>query len=1558
MKRFSATLDSSKISKQLLNSDKNQTGTDESEYEDCTELSETNGRDHTLSDSDLDENSDEDNDDTDKWEAARRTNIPVAYSSSSFIKLKRFPSLNKTFILKNSQLIDKDSRQRASRRKLNTFSLLKKLRQSNENLSQKVANVAKPLTSSSGLTKLLPFRKNSQPQNPPDLTVQNDGEQKMILKSGTSEESSQQKSTTSSTSLVSSSISSQHAQVNSNSSGQKRRRDKSQSASLDDALSIIEEKFDDDDNSQSIDGSNQPSNMRLRLLSGSRQSRQMTRENEVDLDDLSDSSSTNQVKRTLSVSSTNDDDIDYVLSSPTLEAKSTTIQPDLQSSSSLSTSNHTDETIKLNTETTTTTTQNTPKQKLAIQSSAPIPSKSGSSELRRSDSDIAQVSSKQKKLNGEIQPPMHRSESAYSSRDHAHASNIVKQSSPDLKQQQSISYQKVNSTSTNFIQSVRAVKAQQHLLQNMIKHQNQNLLASSSIRAKNAFMYPNRVYQSEYPFVTLKRYPDKMVQCTGGVVSVHSVKLLDHIINDEESETRDIWWTEIRKEIRSHAKALNCNTILGYSETSKVLDDVCVLSACGTAAILKPIEYQQTHSNFNRSNRSNQLKVPRMSTSPPPARSSMPSPHDLVEIQATPTVELGFTAQNVSQNDSNLSSQIIPTTLGTTGGGDNCVEQIDCSFCHTPLVCADSISSLASCTICETSKVPDVLLLTIEPPEHLNIVSGGTLVQARVCRAKRDWRGESSAKEIGDALPFLEYELHRQLLTKLKFKGLNCLFNLNIDISIGENMLTGIATGTGCFVLGLPTPDPPQISAGKGIKTSKLDEIQRLMAFSAKKNRESLGLKQIDTQLALYREQVQLLQSTLENNSQNSIQQTQSHPQDPENRKETSPQNPANIIASTSNDMASSVVTLPDPDCDSNYLSDNIVKRSNGFDRLKAPSSGDYLSQHRGRRRRQHHHYHHKKSSASMQGTNLMLAPAENLVNLLTDDNNIILEVDDNEDADIITQLIESDIPEGYLICNSEAVPTISQSSITSINMFTQVMRVKLSSLDQFAPQFDWILQGLFVKLRRSLPCCLTNINFVVDLPESNIVQISITGCLLGLRLESSQVTNLNGTQVDSLDVSQNKMVSENGKGVTSTSPSMSPTSGPSSSSSSTSASLASPSSSSATTTTPNLSSSSSSVQSIKELKESHSNSNSGGSGIKASESKSITKKLSTTNIASLLSSKSSTEKKKLSKESSDIIELPEMNKSKLSAAKTTIEGIKQEVQQKRFGNQQPFYSVKAVFKKQQTYPGATSPLISGHDNLLPTTSTYADAFVSPQNQAGHNSSSNNAARKATNLLNRVKQPLKDLSSNFNTSSSTVPQPTATTASATTSTSTTTTQQTDRSASSTINNGGPFKFGKSSNSSSRGGGSQNNKGRSGSQILSDEMPLPTKGNATISSQNTAIATKTETASRDGGRRAINSSIDISSLSYIPGAKEYHYLGNLSFSFVRETNSVRENGGLNGFIHCFLMEVYAIVRAHVSALGGNAFLSSRLQQSCIFYHSNKNQAQCLISVAGDAVQVSL
>lgn len=51
--------------------------------------------------------------------------------------------------------------------------------------------------------------------------------------------------------------------------------------------------------------------------------------------------------------------------------------------------------------------------------------------------------------------------------------------------------------------------------------------------------------------------------------------------------------------------------------------------------------------------------------------------------------------------------------------------------------------------------VPDVILATIELPEDLPVVGIGCLIQASVCRPKRDLRSESNAKEISDGLPFL-----------------------------------------------------------------------------------------------------------------------------------------------------------------------------------------------------------------------------------------------------------------------------------------------------------------------------------------------------------------------------------------------------------------------------------------------------------------------------------------------------------------------------------------------------------------------------------------------------------------------------------------------------------------------------------------------------------------------------------------------------------------------------------------------------------------------------------
>jgi len=43
------------------------------------------------------------------------------------------------------------------------------------------------------------------------------------------------------------------------------------------------------------------------------------------------------------------------------------------------------------------------------------------------------------------------------------------------------------------------------------------------------------------------------------------------------------------------------------------------------------------------------------------------------------------------------------------------------------------------------------------------------------------------------SLPFVEYELHKQLVNKLKIKGMNSLFRLKIQISVGVTQLAAVA---------------------------------------------------------------------------------------------------------------------------------------------------------------------------------------------------------------------------------------------------------------------------------------------------------------------------------------------------------------------------------------------------------------------------------------------------------------------------------------------------------------------------------------------------------------------------------------------------------------------------------------------------------------------------------------------------------------------------------------------------------------------------------------------
>ncbi len=104
-------------------------------------------------------------------------------------------------------------------------------------------------------------------------------------------------------------------------------------------------------------------------------------------------------------------------------------------------------------------------------------------------------------------------------------------------------------------------------------------------------------------------------------------------------------------------------------------------------------------------------------------------------------------------------------------------------------------------------------------------------------------------------------------------------------------------------------------------------------------------------------------------------------------------------------------------------------------------------------------------------------------------------------------------------------------------------------------------------------------------------------------------------------------------------------------------------------------------------------------------------------------------------------------------------------------------------------------------------------------------------------------------------------------------------------------------------------------------------------------------------------QAIDYGVEITNLSYVPNTKIESYLGNLNLFLIRESTSIKEIGGLSGFMHSFFTEVLALARAHVKSLSGNALVSFKMNECVLLDNPHKNQGQALISIAGDVVKVA-
>lgn len=80
--------------------------------------------------------------------------------------------------------------------------------------------------------------------------------------------------------------------------------------------------------------------------------------------------------------------------------------------------------------------------------------------------------------------------------------------------------------------------------------------------------------QEDIQLLTMNDFGPRVRVRIGGLVTARSVKYLGKLASKlSDQETRDGWWSELRDEIRSHARTLCCCHVIGYMEssTSKIL---------------------------------------------------------------------------------------------------------------------------------------------------------------------------------------------------------------------------------------------------------------------------------------------------------------------------------------------------------------------------------------------------------------------------------------------------------------------------------------------------------------------------------------------------------------------------------------------------------------------------------------------------------------------------------------------------------------------------------------------------------------------------------------------------------------------------------------------------------------------------------------------------------------------------------------------------------------------------------------------------------------------------
>ena len=341
--------------------------------------------------------------------------------------------------------------------------------------------------------------------------------------------------------------------------------------------------------------------------------------------------------------------------------------------------------------------------------------------------------------------------------------------------------------------------------------------------------------EGDVQLLTMREFGPTVRVRLGGLVTARSVKYLGNIASKlSDQETRDSWWNELREDIKSHAKILGCSHVVGYLEASTIHDDVAILSITGTAATVRGLPDILWAARLE-SNEKTIGDEPSEIQGEASDAVTEPRSHRRKEHGSSTSVLEGY-EETKSPQQWRDNRKLFRTRRAKP-----------CSAVHVPYSHRHAPFSnlkLVPCLLCGKKWVPEVVFSTVEPPDHLPIRGSGVFVQARVCRSRPKAIGETDALAVSDALPFLEYDLARQLMLKLKVLGRNAAFGLKTEVDVGRQLIVSTATATAVFCTALPAPRVLEISRTIAVQDEEDHQIlklQRQIELVSQKNRKRLS---------------------------------------------------------------------------------------------------------------------------------------------------------------------------------------------------------------------------------------------------------------------------------------------------------------------------------------------------------------------------------------------------------------------------------------------------------------------------------------------------------------------------------------------------------------------------------------------------------------------------------------------------------------------------------------------------------------------------------------------